>query len=218
MKVNFNMQMTIASLVDEMNNGGSQNELYKLSKINKDVIPYLFKYAGYTREKQKYVATGTVQSDLTIEQLLPLAKALHQEVKLAKLQKQVEVPTKAVVIDTVAPVEQSITEIVTTNVGANVNEYSLNFANKVEMQSAILEVLDLTLADLEAIKSANVEKQNGTIYEAVTKLQSRRRANKTYYISEEIAQQVQQFTEAHAIKTSQFVEIALLEAMKKYEK
>lgn len=210
--MNFSMEMTIAALVDEMNSGGNQGELYKASKINKDVLPYLFRAAGYTREKQKYVPTADVQPDITIEQLLPLAKALHQETKLAKLSKTVK-PTapSAVVVEAVEPPTAP-----PTNTGANVNEYSFNFANKAEMQSAILEVLDLTAADLDAIKALKGEAPTGTIYEAVSKLQSRRRANKTYYVSEEIAQQVQAFTEAHAIKTSQFVEIALLEAMKKY--
>lgn len=206
--MNFSMEMTIAALVDEMNIGGNQGELYKASKINKDVLPYLFRAAGYTREKQKYVPTADVQPDITIEQLLPLAKALHQETKLAKLSKTVKPTTPSAVI--VEAVEPPI------NTGANVSEYSFNFANKAEMQSAILEVLDLTAADLDAIKALKGEAPTGTIYEAVSKLQSRRRANKTYYVSEEIAQQVQAFTEAHAIKTSQFVEIALLEAMKKY--
>lgn len=211
--MNFSMEMTIAALVDEMNNGGNQQELYKASKISKDVLPYLFRAAGYTREKQQYVPTADVQPDITIENLLPLAKELHQETKLAKLSKAVKTPPtpSAVVVEPVAPPTAP-----STNTGANVNEYSFNFANKAEMQSAILEVLDLTAADLDAIKALKGEAPTGTIYEAVSKLQSRRRANKTYYVSEEIAQQVQAFTEAHAIKTSQFVEIALLEAMKKY--
>lgn len=209
--MNFSMEMTIDELVCEMNSGGTQSELYKASKISKDVLPYLFRAAGYTREKQQYVPTADVQPYITIENLLPLAKALHQETKLAKLSKAVKAPTPgAVVVEAVEPPKP------TTNTGANVSEYSFNFANKAEMQSAILEVLDLTAADLDAIRSLKGEAPTGTIYEAVSKLQSRRRANKTYYVSEEIAQQVQAFTEAHAIKTSQFVEIALLETMKKY--
>lgn len=208
--MNFSMEMTIAALVDEMNNGGNQQELYKASKISKDVLPYLFRAAGYVREKRQYVATADVQPDITIEQLLPLAKALHHQTKLGALDQDNKPTPGAVVVEPVAPPTP------TTNTGANVNEYSFNFANKAEMQSAILEVLDLTAADLDAIRSLKGEAPTGTIYEAVSKLQSRRRANKTYYVSEEIAQQVQAFTEAHAIKTSQFVEIALLEAMKKY--
>lgn len=207
--MNFSMEMTIAALVDEMNSGGTQSELYKASKISKDVLPYLFRAAGYTREKQQYVPTADVQPYITIENLLPLAKAFHHETKLAKLNKT-SLPNAVVVEKEVAAVAPS------TNAGANVNELSFNFANKEEMQSAILEVLDLTAADLDAIRSLKGDAPTGTIYEAISKLQSRRRANKTYYVSEEIVQQVQAFTEAHAIKTSQFVEIALLETMKKY--
>ncbi|MBC9702627.1 MAG: hypothetical protein H9W83_08885 [Leuconostoc sp.] len=213
--MNFSMSMTIEELVVEMNNGGNQSTLYKVSKIPKDLLPYLFRAAGYIREKQKYIPTADVQRDLTIEKLVPLAKALHQETKLVKLNKVVTAPVpSAVVVEN----EIAATAVVTptVNTGSNVSEFSFNTANKAEMQSAILEVLDLTAADLDAIRSLKGEAPTGTIYEAISKLQSRRRANKTYYVSEEIVQEVQAFTEAHAIKTSQFVEIALLEAMKKY--
>jgi len=208
------MSMTIEELVIEMNNGGNQSTLYKASKINKDLLPYLFRAAGYTREKQKYVSTADVQPDITIEQLVPLAKALHQETKLMKLNKEVKAPVPSAVV-----VENEVAAAVTSptvNTGSNVSEFSFNTANKVEMQSAILEVLDLTAADLEALRALKGEAPTGTIYEAINKLQSRRRSNKTYYLSEEIVQQVQEFTEARTLKTSQFVEIALLEAMKKY--
>lgn len=209
MKFDFNM--TIAELVEEMNNGGNQSELYKASKINKDVLPYLFRAAGYTREKQKYVSTEAVQSNLTIEQLVPLAKELQQETKLEKMSntRKVPLPMPTAVIE-------AEEQAAVTNVGFNITESMFNFVNKTEMQSAILEVLEITPDDLEALRALKGEAPTGTIYEAISKLQSRRRANKTYYLSEEIVQQVQEFTEAHTIKTSQFVEIALLEAMKKY--
>ena len=114
-------------------------------------------------------------------------------------------------------VKSVVVEAPIVNQKSNVSEYSFNFANKAEMQSAILEVLDLTHADLDALRSLQSEPSTGTIYEAVSKLKSRKRTNKTYYISEEIAQQVQAFAEAHTIKVSQFIEVALLEAMRKYE-
>ena len=208
----FDMQMTIGELVHEMNNGGNQSELYKLSKINKDVIPYLFRAGGYIREKQQYIATNDTLN-ITIEKLLPLAKDLHQQTKLEKLQANSDPIQKAVVINKGAKVR-------TAHVKTNVNELGFNFSNKLEMQNAILDVLDLTIADLETLRALKDNKPTPateTIYDAISKLQGRKRVNKTYYISEEIAQQVQEFTESHAIKTSQFVEIALLEAIRKYE-
>lgn len=202
----FSMDMTIAALVEAMNNGGNQKELYNASKISKDVLPYIFRAGGYVRDQknQKYEPTAEAQPELTIEQLLPLAKKLRQEAKAKKPQQ----PQKATKARKTA-VQSAAAEVAAT-------ASALDFANKAEMQSAILEVLDLTPADLEALRALKGEAPAGTIYEAVSKLQSRRRANKTYYVSEEIAQQVQEFTEARAIKTSQFVEIALLEAMQKY--
>lgn len=205
----FSMDMTIAALVEAMNNGGNQKELYNASKISKDVLPYIFRAGGYVRDQknQKYEPTAEAQPELTIEQLLPLAKAMRQEAK-AKKPQQPQKATKATKARKTA-VQSAAAEVAAT-------ASALDFANKAEMQSAILEVLDLTPADLEALRALKGEAPAGTIYEAVSKLQSRRRANKTYYVSEEIAQQVQEFTEARAIKTSQFVEIALLEAMQKY--
>lgn len=203
----FNINMTIEELVKEMNNGGNQSELYNLSKINKDVIPYLFKVAGYTREKQKYVGTNKVQSHLTINELIPLAKAAQRESKLNKLQKAVV--TTPVVIDAPAVIQK-------TNAGANITESIFNFANKEEVQTAILDVLDITLDDLSVLKSLKGEAPATTIYEAINKMGSRTRSNKTYYLSTEVVKQVQEFTESHTIKTSQFVEIALIEAIKKY--
>ena len=205
--MNFSMDMTIAALVEAMNNGGNQKELYNASKISKDVLPYIFRAGGYVRDQknQKYEPTAEAQHELTIEQLLPLAKAMRQEAKKAKKPQQPQKATKA---------RKTAVQSAAAEVAATAN--ALDFANKAEMQSAILEVLDLTPADLEAIRALKGEAPTKTIYEAVSKLQSRRRANKTYYVSEEIAQQVQEFTEARAIKTSQFVEIALLEAMQKY--
>ena len=202
----FSMDMTIAALVEAMNNGGNQKELYNASKISKDVLPYIFRAGGYVRDQknQKYEPTAEAQPELTIEQLLPLAKKLRQEAK-AKKPQQPQKATKA---------RKTVVQSAAAEVAATAS--ALDFANKAEMQSAILEVLDLTPADLEALRALKGEAPAGTIYEAVSKLQSRRRANKTYYVSEEIAQQVQEFTEARAIKTSQFVEIALLEAMQKY--
>ena len=208
LSVKFDIQMTIAALVDEMNNGGNQNELYKASKIKKDLLPYLFRAAGYTREKQKYVPTDNVQASITIEKLLPLAKALHQETKSNKPQKTANRSVvKSVVVE--APIVTPV---------ANVSEYSFNFANKADMQRAILDVLDLNTSDLEAIRALKGATHTNTIYEAISKLQSRQRSNKTYYISNDIAQQVQAFTESKTIKVSQFVEVALIEAMRKYDK
>lgn len=201
--MNFSMDMTIAALVEAMNNGGNQRELYNASKISKDVLPYIFRAGGYVRDQknQKYEPTAEAQPELTIEQLLPLAKAMRQEAKAKKPQQ----PKKAR-----KTVHSAAAEVAATS--------ALDFANKAEMQSAILEALDLTPADLEALRALKGKAPAGTIYEAASRLRSGRRSNKTYYVSEEIVQQVQDFTEAQGVKTSQFVEVALLEAMEKYKR
>ena len=56
-----------------------------------------------------------------------------------------------------------------------------------------------------------------SIYESIKQLGGRERINKTYYISKEIIEKVAQFCDDKSVKVSQFVEIAILEVIKKYE-
>ena len=37
----FSFEMTMKELVEEMNSGGTQKDLYRLSKIPKDILPFL---------------------------------------------------------------------------------------------------------------------------------------------------------------------------------
>ncbi|MFG3614373.1 hypothetical protein [Rummeliibacillus stabekisii] len=56
------------------------------------------------------------------------------------------------------------------------------------------------------------------IYGEIAKLRVRRRKNKTFYVSEEITDDVAQLADKMNIKISQFVEVALLDAIKKYKR
>ena len=124
--------------------------MYRLSKIPKDILPFLFKAAGYTREKQKYVPEAGAQENITIENLLPAAKELHKQTKIAKLTNEPVAKSKIVVLEGEKPTEiPRKQELIRTNVGANV----IDFSDKEQMQHAILDVLNLTPADLEAIRS-----------------------------------------------------------------
>ncbi|QFG01282.1 hypothetical protein PB01_20850 (plasmid) [Psychrobacillus glaciei] len=216
--VKFSFEMTIKELVDEMNSGGTQKDLYALSKIHKDVLPFLFKAAGYTREKQKYVAEDGANTNITIENLLPLAKELHKQAKIAKLTNESVAP-KVVVLEAQKPQKKvEIQALTETNVGANV----IDFSNKEQMQNAILEVLDLTMEDLEAVRSigqhsevaATTEKVS--IFEEIKKLSGRDRANKTYFMSKELSGNIKEYADDNNIKVSQIIEIAIIDFLKKY--
>lgn len=218
--MNFSFKMTIKELVKEMNdNGGTQKELYKLSKIPKDILPFLFKSAGYTREKQKYVAGTNANENITIESLLLDAKEFHKQTQIAKLTNLEPVPPKVVVLEAEKPkktIEKQ--ELMETNAPTNV----LDFSNKEQMQHAILEVLDLTLEDLQAIRSIGQAtdqpstSEKVSIFEEIKKLSGRDRANKTYFMSKELSDNIKEFADNNNIKVSQIIEIAIIDFLKKY--
>lgn len=215
-KMKFSFEMTIKELVEEMNSGGTQKDLYVLSKIPKDILPFLFKAAGYTREKQKYVAESGANINITIENLLPAAKELHKQAKIAKLTNEPVAP-RVVVLETEKPMKKvAKQELIETNVGANV----IDFSNKEQMQHAILEVLDLTIEDLDTVRSFGQRRELPTdkvsIFEEIKKLTGRDRANKTYFMSKELAENMKEFADGNNIKVSQIIEIAIIDFLKKY--
>lgn len=212
----FSFEMTIEELVKEMNNGGTQKDLYKLSKITKDVLPFLFKAAGYTRKKQKYVPSEEVNLTITIEKLLPLAKELHKQAKIDKLTNG---PITQRILGAEKPQRNiSKQELIKPNVGTNV----IDFANREQMQHAILEVLDLTLEDLDAIRSIGQHQETAAttvqvnIFDEIKKLSGRDRANKTYFMSKELAEKMKEYADNNNIKVSQIIEIAIIDFLKKY--
>lgn len=216
----FSFDMTIEQLVEEMNGGGSQKELYALSKIQKDILPFLFKAAGYIREKQKYVAAADANTTITIKKLVPIAKELHKQTKIEKLTNTELVASKVVVLEAEKPTQQvENSELMQTNVGANV----FDFSDKEQMQHTILEVLDLTPEHLEAIRSigllrevAEATTDTANIFEEIKKLSGRNRANKTYFLSKELTENIKEFANSHNIKVSQIIEIAIIDFLKKY--
>lgn len=201
-------------------NGGTQKELYNLSKIPKDILPFLFKSAGYTREKQKYVSGSDANENITIENLLPAAREFHKQTQIAKLTNKEPAPPKVVVLETEKPkktIEKP--ELMKTNATTNV----LDFGDKEQMQHAILEVLDLTIDDLEALRSIGQANEQSaaaietvSIFEEIKKLSGRDRANKTYFMSKELSNNMKEFADANNIKVSQIIEIAIIDFLKKY--
>ncbi|WP_010309279.1 hypothetical protein [Kurthia senegalensis] len=88
---------------------------------------------------------------------------------------------------------------------------------------SLLNVLGISPSQLNVLREianerlgGHVEPQN--INESVGQLRGRTRANKTFYISTEIAEDASMFAERSGIKLSQLVEVALIETMQKYKK
>ena len=208
--MNFSYDMTISDLVDEMNSDGSQEKLYEASKaagrtIKKNVIPLLFKVAEYEREGGKYVAKSSKYENATVAELLPIAEDAEKARKAGKR---------------VAIVSKEKSKIPTkTKVDSSGLENRLVQIPSKEATEFILSALDLTLDELSFLKKiaqSNVSVAE-PIHEAIKKLNNRERANKTYYVSKEIVELVADFAKEKNIKVSEFVELALLEAIEKYK-
>lgn len=224
----FNYTMTIQALVDAMNNGSSQSALYAASRetgkaIPKDVIPYVFKAAHYDYENNVYKATESTTPHVTIEELLPIAKQLQKAAKVAKLQKEVGMQSVVVLPATQkeeAPEAERIQNVIHSNLVPKTNSFPLD---QLEAKAFILQALDLTMDELATLKSLTQKSTNSfepnseSIYDAVKQLGGRDRTNKTYYLSKEVIKVAADYCEDHSVKVSQFIEVAILDAIKKYQ-
>lgn len=85
----------------------------------------------------------------------------------------------------------------------------------------VLNALGMTLEEVNVLKQMIYERMNNEssddIYSEIAKLGGRNRANKTFYVSKDITDEVQQFCDQKGIKLSQFVEIALIQTIMKYK-
>lgn len=205
----FSYAMSIRNLVEEMNLNGSQDKLYKASKatgkaIPKDVIPYLFKVADYERKGNKYVAKTFKYVNATVEELLPLARDLEQAAKASK---------KA------GGNAENKVKPTSPKVKSNGLENRLDLIPPQDATEFILKALDLSLDELVKLKQLALSNTSiiEPLHESIKKLGSRERGNKTYYLSKEIVELVADFTKEKNIKVSEFLELALLEAIEKYK-
>lgn len=222
--MNFSYDMTIEELVNNMNNGGSQSTLYAASReagkaIPKDIIPYVFKAAHYEYENGVYKATESTTPNVTTEELIPIARQLQKAAKVAKLQK--EVGTQSVVVLPATPKEEAAeTERIQNIMQPNVVNDGAQFPlDQQEAKAFILQALDLTADELAMLKSLTQQTTNPfeSIHESIKQLGGRDRTNKTYYLSKEVIERAANFCDDHSVKVSQFIEVAILDAIKKYQ-
>lgn len=212
----FSFDMRIGELVAEMNKGGTQNMLYAASRaagkaIPKDVIPYLFKAAYYEYDKGTYNVTPETNESKTVEELIPLARELHKKVRDEK--RKTEPKSAPAVL-----ISKDVSE---NTIESNTLENDMLPTQLDEAKSFILRALDLTMEDLASLKAMahgnTIPNGSESIYESIKQLGGRERVNKTYYISKEIIEKAAVFCEDKSVKVSQFIEIAILDAMKKYQ-
>ena len=221
MNEQLNLDMRIVDFIAVVKQQQLSNEkirviLAELGEVlSKNAISNIYTAAGFeVLDNRKKIIEPTAQAsyDMTLKEAVQLARALRTKSDKQPKQKKVIEP-KAVIIEAPAPIE----------FGERIQSNLFPVEQAAEAKDFILAALDLTQNELESIKnlinSKNEFSSNPfeSIHEAVKELGGRDRKNKTYYISTEIIDRVAEFAEEKSVKVSQFVEIALLDAMKKYQ-
>ena len=190
--------------------------------ISKNAITDIYAAGGYVLKdarKRIFEPSDSVQDEMTLETAIALARSMRsKKVPVIKPEKK-KAPLAYVVND--EPIVEPIAPVPVEQFVGRTYSNSLSIERPEEAQEFILASLGLTTNELESIKelihSGSATTFNESIYEAVKQLGSRERKNKTYYISTEIIERVAAFTESKNVRVSEFIEVALLEAIKKYQ-
>lgn len=231
---NLKLDMLVADFVDmvkslQLSNENIRKILVDLGEtLSKNSITNIYTVAGFeVLDSRKKIIEPTKKAnyEMTLRDAIPLARSLrmqHDKTAAKQPKEKVRKETKPVVIDTrnKDTQEQQPTQFV-----GRIQSNPFEIERAPEATEFILAALNLTHNQLESIKNlinSNNESNSNpfeseSIYEAIKQLGGRDRKNKTYYISEDIINLVAEFAEGKSVKVSQFVEIALLDAIKKYQ-
>lgn len=206
-----------STIIDLINSKQSLKKLRAILSIRDTTIKDVFNNAGYFYEAKihKWVKKedGILTDDITFQ------KALEQLGKSSNLKPK----TNRKLIETNSKViENAIVEVAATDTTIVNNE--LIKPNSNETRVEVLNALGLTTTQWNVLTEIINERMNQTtlvdineIYNEVARLKSRKRKNKTFYISEDLTQEVVEFAEELNVKISQLVEVALIEMLKKYK-
>lgn len=232
MNEQLNLNMLVVDFIavvkqQQLSNESIRMFLGKLGEtISKNSIPHIYTAAGFeVKDNRKKIIEPTKNANhkMTLKEAIQLARMLRsQQEKATAKQPKIKTPkeSKPVVI---AVTENNIQEQPETEFVGRIHSNPFPMEQAAEAKDFILAALDLTQSEFESIKNLiNSKNEFGSnpfesIREAVKELGGRDRKNKTYYISQEIIDRVAEFAEDKSVKVSQFVEIALLDAMKKYQ-
>lgn len=187
--------------------------------ISKNVISDIYEAAGFQvvdARKKIFAPTENVNYSMQLHEAINIARSMRLEKD--KQQKSLSKSVKekhslpVVVEPELAPEEKQFVGITHSN--------PFVIDRPEEAQDFILAALGLTHKQLDSIRmliDAPNESPFKPIYEAIKQLGRRERTNKTYYISKDVIELVTTFTDDRSVKVSQFVEVALLDAIKKYQ-
>lgn len=212
-----------------------------------NAVPFIYTAAGFITvdaRKKLFETNEHTNYKLTIRDALPLARALRNEQKKqqaavnATKSKEKSVYTAVLDADnkidsnelkTLNPTENNVQLPFspTDPTSTDSNELkTLNLPTIEQLQPLILQALGLDSIQLNKLQALlndglpyeQSDDSSTTIYNAVKKLSARNRKNKTYYISEELIEHINLFADAYTIKPSAFVEVAIIDALKRYSK
>ena len=188
--------------------------------ISKNIIGEIYLAAGFNiidARKKLFEPSKTANYEMTIREAIIYARSARiEKEKVNKPIKKNEGVSSTVLIPEEIPTTPK-KEFVGINVS---NSFSVEAPE--EAQDFILAALGITKNQLAILQQINDDSQfvglnsNESIHAAVKQLGGRERINKTYYISKEIIERTAGFCDDKNVKVSQFVEMALLEAIKKY--
>lgn len=230
----LSLDMTVMKFIEVVKDQQLSNDYIRMAlgklgeTLSKNSISNIYIAAGFeVKDARKKLIEPTEDADyrMTLKEAIPLARSLrlkNEKTSNPKLQRKGYIEPKVVVID---PIEEPPQEQVPTQFAGRIQSNPFTLDQPTEATDFILAALNLTRNELESIKNLIYSQnefnsnpiESESIYEAIKQLGGRERINKTYYISKEIIDLVASFTEEKSVKVSQFVEVALLDALKKYQ-
>lgn len=224
--MSLNLGMTMKEFIEMVQYKKLSNQQVKVlldeagEVISKNAITDIYAAAGYVLKdarKRIFEPSDLIEEDMTLETAIAQARSMRSKKVPVANSKEKKSPLSYPIIDepiapSVVPLEQFVGRTYS-------NPFPIERPE--DVQNYILSSLGLTTNELESIKELikprSTITSNESVYESIKQLGNRERKNKTYYISTEIIERVAAFTEDKNVRVSEFIEVALLEAIQKYQ-
>lgn len=118
-------------------------------------------------------------------------------------------------IETNSNEDEPVLEVVKEEelIKTNSNSNSISFWDEVGLTPQEFSIMKEIIHE-RMMKQSKTD--NSEIYNEIAKLKTRKRKNKTYYISEDLIEEVEEIADQLNVKLSQLVEVSLIEFIRKY--
>lgn len=193
----FDRNSTIKELINSQKN---LKALGWMLSIRDTTIKEVFNGLGYfydKKSKQWVNESESYQADLTFQQALEQFRPKTRKPKTKLTKENSETTTEN-------------NKLIETD-----NDLSTEILNAVGLPQNELAVLKETL--IECMNQGLIKVNVMDISNEVSKLKSRKRKNRTFYLGEDLMQDVTDLANKSNVKVSQLVEVALIEMLAKYK-